>query len=135
MKNYFKPITGLLLAGLMAFSVTACAPSSGKGSSAAASSKDSPATDPSGERSAVDAAPEPASQAEPDAEGFPYTFTDIAGREITIDTKPETFIVGNYILNFMLIGGSESLERVIGMPLDGWKETRMGEYDQHRRIP
>ncbi len=128
MKNYFKPITGLLLAGLMAFSVTACAPSSGKGSSAAASSKDSPATDPSGERSAVDAAPEPASQAEPDAEGFPYTFTDIAGREITIDTKPETFIVGNYILNFMLIGGSKSLERVIGMPLDGWKETRMGEY-------
>ncbi len=59
---------------------------------------------------------------------FPYTFTDIAGRNITVENKPETFIVGNYILNFMLIGGSESLDKVVGMPLDGWEETRFGEY-------
>lgn len=59
---------------------------------------------------------------------FPYTFTDVLGREITIDEKPETFIVGNYILNFMLIGGSESLDKVVGLPLDGWDETRYGEY-------
>ncbi|MDD5944564.1 MAG: ABC transporter substrate-binding protein [Clostridia bacterium] len=59
---------------------------------------------------------------------FPYTFTDIEGREITIEKQPETFIVGNYILNFMLIGGEESLDKVVGMPLDGWEETRFGEY-------
>ncbi len=63
------------------------------------------------------------------ASSFPYTFTDVAGREITIDEKPNTFIVGNYILNFMLIGGEESLEKVAGMPLDGWEETRYGEYN------
>ncbi len=66
--------------------------------------------------------------AEENADDFPYTFTDIAGREITIEKKPETFIVGNYILNFMLIGGRDSLEKVVGMPLDGWEETRFGEY-------
>lgn len=59
---------------------------------------------------------------------FPYTFTDLAERQITIDKRPETFIVGNYILNFMLIGGEDSLEKVVGMPLDGWEETRFGEY-------
>ncbi|GFI61395.1 putative protein [Clostridiales bacterium] len=59
---------------------------------------------------------------------FPYTFTDIQGREVTVEKKPETFIVGNYILNFMLVGGRESLDKVIGMPLDGWEETRFGEY-------
>lgn len=59
---------------------------------------------------------------------FPYSFTDLAGRQITIEKQPETFIVGNYILNFMLIGGEDSLEKVVGMPLDGWEETRFGEY-------
>ena len=28
---------------------------------------------------------------------FPYTFTDVAGREVTIEKQPERFIVGNYI--------------------------------------
>ena len=37
--------------------------------------------------------------------------------------------MGNYILNFMLIGGKDSLDKVVGMPLDGWQETRYGEYE------
>jgi len=60
---------------------------------------------------------------------FPYTFTDIEGRKVVVEEKPETFIVGNYILNFMLIGGKESLDKVVGMPLDGWEDTRRGEYE------
>ena len=39
------------------------------------------------------------------SEGF--TITDISGREVTFEKRPQTFVVANYILNFLLIGGGE----------------------------
>lgn len=56
-------------------------------------------------------------------------FTDLAGRDIRLDKRPDTFVVANYIANFMMVGGASSLDRVVGMTLDGWKDTRYGEYD------
>lgn len=55
-------------------------------------------------------------------------FTDVAGREVRLDKPPETFIVANYIANFMMVGGAESLDKVVGMTFDGWEDTRYGEY-------
>lgn len=59
---------------------------------------------------------------------WPWTFTDIAGRSITLTHQPRTFIVANYIANFLGVGGGQSLERVIGLTQDGWDHTRVGEY-------
>ena len=55
-------------------------------------------------------------------------FTDIAGRQVVLDKRPQTFVVANYIANFLMVGGAQSLDKVIGMTLDGWEDTRYGEY-------
>lgn len=55
--------------------------------------------------------------------------TDLAGRDIRLDKRPDTFVVANYIANFLMVGGASSLDRVVGMTLDGWKDTRYGEYE------
>lgn len=60
-------------------------------------------------------------------------FTDVAGREVTLDKRPQTFIVANYIANFLMVGGAESLDKVVGMTFDGWEETRCGEYAVYTR--
>lgn len=39
-----------------------------------------------------------------------------------------TIVVGNYILNFLMVGGTESLKKVVALPQDGWQATRFGEY-------
>lgn len=127
-----------VLAGLMILSTAACSAASSQSTPAAAAEASVPAAETSASAAGTgDAADEDTSAANTSNTGtkapegntvFPCTFTDLAGREITIDKKPETFIVGNYILNFMLIGGEDSLEKVVGMPLDGWEETRFGEY-------
>lgn len=56
------------------------------------------------------------------------SFTDIAGREVQLDKLPKTFVVANYIANFLMVGGAESLDKVVGMTFDGWEDTRYGEY-------
>lgn len=56
------------------------------------------------------------------------SFTDMAGRRVELDARPETFVVANYIANFLMVGGAESLNRVVGMTFDGWADTRYGEY-------
>ena len=55
-------------------------------------------------------------------------FTDIADREIQLKAMPERFIVANYIANFLMVGGAESLDKVVGMTFGGWENTRYGEY-------
>lgn len=56
------------------------------------------------------------------------TFTDLAEREIQLEKIPQKIIVADYIVNFMMVGGAESLDKVVGMTLDGWENTRYGEY-------
>ncbi len=63
-----------------------------------------------------------------EAEGPLFTITDIQDREISFDKEPETFVVANYIFNFLLVGGKDSLGQVVGMTQDGWEDTRYGEY-------
>lgn len=43
------------------------------------------------------------------------SFTDIAGREVQLDKLPKTFVVANYIANFLMVGGAGSLDKVVGM--------------------
>lgn len=56
------------------------------------------------------------------------TVTDVSGREVAFEKMPETFVVANYIFNFLLVGGRESLSKVVGLTMDGWEDTRFGEY-------
>ncbi|MDR2301242.1 MAG: ABC transporter substrate-binding protein [Deltaproteobacteria bacterium] len=62
------------------------------------------------------------------AVSYPLTFTDLAGREVTIEKAPERIIVAQYIVNYMMVGGAGSLSKVVGMTFDGWQDTRLGEY-------
>lgn len=123
MKKKFR-FAAAVLAGVMLLSAAGCS-TADTAFSAADAAIPSPETAPDGSEDTV-ASGHADTQA--GSTVFPCTFTDLAGRQVTIETRPETFIVGNYILNFMLIGGADSLDQVVGMPLDGWQETRFGEY-------
>ena len=61
--------------------------------------------------------------------GNKISFTDLSGRLITIDKVPEKIALANFIANYFMVGGgSESLDKLVGLPSDGWKEVRFGEY-------
>ena len=57
-----------------------------------------------------------------------FSLTDISGRESHFDKRPETIAVANYIFNFLLVGGRDSLSSVVVLTKDGWEDTRYGEY-------
>lgn len=57
-----------------------------------------------------------------------FTITDVNGTQVKFDKQPETFVVANYIFNFLLVGGKSSLKKVVGLTKDGWKDVRYGEY-------
>ncbi|WP_292016876.1 ABC transporter substrate-binding protein [Megasphaera sp. UBA4233] len=56
------------------------------------------------------------------------TFTDLENRNVSLDKMPEKFVVGDYITNFLLVGGAPSLDKVVGVTADGWQDVRYGEY-------
>lgn len=64
----------------------------------------------------------------PPAGTWPLVFTDIAGRQVTIKEAPKRIIVANYIANYLLVGGSGALQKVVGLTQDHWESTRTGEY-------
>ena len=57
-----------------------------------------------------------------------FDVTDVEGRKVHFDAVPKTFVVANYIANFMMVGGSPSLDKVVALTKDGWEDTRYGEY-------
>lgn len=56
------------------------------------------------------------------------TVTDVENRTVEIKDNPQRIVVGNYILNFLMVGGAESLSRVVALPQDDWEGMRKGEY-------
>lgn len=57
-----------------------------------------------------------------------FTVTDLAGRTSTFDKTPERFVVANYIANFLMVGGSQSISKIVAMTQDGWQSIRYGEH-------
>lgn len=57
-----------------------------------------------------------------------FDITDVEGRTIHFDELPNTFVVANYIANFMMVGGKPSLDKAVALTKDGWEETRFGEF-------
>ena len=57
-----------------------------------------------------------------------FDVTDIEGRKVHFEDQPKTFVVANYIANFMMVGGAPSLDKVVALTKDGWEDTRYGEY-------
>lgn len=45
------------------------------------------------------------------AAAAPITVTDLENRTITLKETPQRIVVGNYILNFLMVGGAESLKK------------------------
>ena len=78
---------------------------------------------PFGAAFAADAAQAP----EASAEG-PFTVTDVEGRTVAFERRPQKFAVGNYILGFLFVSGGAGLAKVAALPQDGWEATRTGEY-------
>lgn len=64
----------------------------------------------------------------PPAGTWPLVFTDVEGRRVTIREMPKRIIVANYIANYLLVGGSGALQKVVGLTQDHWESTRTGEY-------
>ena len=58
----------------------------------------------------------------------PFDITDVEGQKYHFEQTPKTFVVANYIANFMMVGGAKSLDKVIALTKDGWEDTRYGEY-------
>ncbi len=56
------------------------------------------------------------------------TFTDLAEREVTLDSRPETIAVGFYIANYLMVGGDEALDRLVGLAMESWDSIRYGEH-------
>ena len=48
-----------------------------------------------------------------------FDITDIEGRQIHFDKQPKTFIVANYIANFLMVGGKDNLSKVTALTKDG----------------
>ena len=63
--------------------------------------------------------------------GFPQkpflTLTDLVGRTVTLAKEPQTFVVANYIANFLFVGGAAGVDRIVGITADGWESTRYAE--------
>ena len=57
-----------------------------------------------------------------------FEVTDVEGRKVRFEDQPNTFIVANYIVNFMMVGAAPSLDKVVALTKDGWEDTRYGEY-------
>lgn len=56
------------------------------------------------------------------------TITDLENRTVEIKQLPQRIVVGNYIFNFLMVGGADSLKKVVALPQDGWQSIRHGEY-------
>lgn len=57
-----------------------------------------------------------------------FTITDLLGRNVTFERRPERIVVANYVLNFLMTGGAVSIPKIVALPQDGWEATRVGEY-------
>ncbi len=44
-----------------------------------------------------------------------FDVTDIEGRKVHFEDQPKTFVVANYIANFMMVGGAPGLEKVVAL--------------------
>ena len=42
-----------------------------------------------------------------------FDVTDIEGRKVHFEDQPKTFVVANYIANFMMVGGAPGLENFL----------------------
>ena len=71
-----------------------------------------------------------------------FNITDIEGRQIHFDKQPKTFIVANYIANFLMVGGKDNLSKVIALTKYAlWRISSLYPFlsnlkraSQHRRI-
>lgn len=98
----YKKIAALALCLTMALSLIGC-------TAGGSSSSSAPGAPSAASASAAQSVSEPAEQA-----AFPVTVTDAAGREVTIESEPETLVSGYYITTSMLIALGQQ-DKLVGI--------------------
>lgn len=99
--------TALALSAAMVLSLAACGQSASQSQSAApaSGSQSQPQSQPQSQSASAPAAVE---------ETMPVTLTDAAGRQVTIETEPETLVSGYYITTSMLIALGQQ-DKLVGI--------------------
>ena len=54
--------------------------------------------------------------------------TDVLNRTVTLPAHPKRIVVADYLANFVLTAGPESLAKVCAVAADHWETARTGEY-------
>ncbi len=60
--------------------------------------------------------------------GWPAVFTDVLGRRVTVKRAPQRLIAGDYLANYLIVGGEAALSRTVAVAADHWETARLGEY-------
>ena len=59
---------------------------------------------------------------------WPADFTDVLGRRVTVRRAPQRIIAGDYLANYLIVGGEAALSRTVAVAADHWETARIGEY-------
>ncbi len=59
---------------------------------------------------------------------WPADLTDVLGRRVTVKSAPQRIIAGDYLANYLIVGGDAALSRTIAVAADHWESARIGEY-------
>lgn len=54
----------------------------------------------------------------------PIEVTDVAGRTVRLDAPPRRIVLGFYFEDFIAVGGSDALDRVVGLSRASWADWR-----------
>ena len=59
---------------------------------------------------------------------WPAQLTDVLGRYVTIRHAPQRIIAGDYLANYLIVGGDAALKRTVAVAADHWETARVGEH-------
>lgn len=61
----------------------------------------------------------------------PLKVTDVLGREVTVELPAKRIMLGFYFEDFLAVGGSEAMDRVVGISKAAWKDWRPQNWEVH----
>jgi len=61
----------------------------------------------------------------------PLKVTDVLGREVAVTMPAKRIMLGFYFEDFLAVGGSEAMDRVVGLSKAAWKDWRPQNWEVH----
>ena len=65
------------------------------------------------------------------AAAAPLKVTDVLGREVTVEIPAKRIMLGFYFEDFLAVGGSQAMDRVVGISKAAWKDWRPQNWEVH----